>query len=132
MRPCDRMIRRTLELAEEMLRVADDGDAVREDPSCGVLYGVVRDSAFRIKKLAEEEKEAHIKKGWWKDDSEEGGDAMEEKILEAMKKAGKPVRPGEIAKVLDVESKEVSKVISELKKKGKVISPKRCYYSINE
>lgn len=132
MRPCDRMIRRTLELAEEMLRVANDGDAVREDPSCGVLYGVVRDSAFRIKKLAEEEKEAHIKKGWWKDDSEEGGDTMEEKILEAMKKAGKPVRPGEIAKVLGVESKEVSKVISELKKKGKVISPKRCYYSINE
>ncbi len=134
MRPCDRMIKKTLELAEEMLRVADDGDALREDPSCGVLYGVVRDSAFRIKKLAEKEREAHIKKGLWKEEeeSDEGGDAMEEKVLKAMKEAGKPVRPGEIAKALGVESKEVSKVISELKKKGKVISPKRCYYSLNE
>lgn len=49
-----------------MLEVADQGDAVREDTGCGVLYGVVRDSAYRIKKLAEAEKEAHIKKGWWK------------------------------------------------------------------
>ncbi len=54
---------------------------------------------------------------------------MEKKVLNAMKKAGKPVRPGDIAKMLGVESKEVSKVISELKKKGKVMSPKRCYYA---
>ena len=54
---------------------------------------------------------------------------MENKVLKAMKKAGKPVRPGDVAKMIDEESKTVSKVISELKKKGKVISPKRCYYS---
>jgi Mn-dependent DtxR family transcriptional regulator len=45
-----------------------------------------------------------------------------------MKKAGKPVRPGDIAKDLGVESKEVSKAIKALKAQGKVISPKRCYY----
>lgn len=55
---------------------------------------------------------------------------MERKVLNAMKKAGKPVRPGDIAKIIGAESKEVSKAISELKKKGKVISPKRCYYSL--
>jgi Mn-dependent DtxR family transcriptional regulator len=55
---------------------------------------------------------------------------MEEKVLDAMKKAGKPVRPGDIAKLLDVESKEVSKAIDSLKKQGKVISPKRCFYSV--
>ena len=54
---------------------------------------------------------------------------MENKVLNAMKKAGKPVRPGEVAKMIGEESKEVSKIISSLKKKGKVISPKRCYYS---
>jgi len=54
---------------------------------------------------------------------------MEKKILDAMKKAGKPVRPGEVAKMIGEESKEVSKIISGLKKQGKVISPKRCYYS---
>lgn len=55
---------------------------------------------------------------------------MEEKVLTAMKEAGKPVRPGEIAKTLDVDSKEVSKAIKSLKEKGAVISPKRCYYSL--
>lgn len=49
-----------------------------------------------------------------------------------MKKAGKPVRPGEVAKMIDADSKEVSKVISKLKKSGQVISPKRCYYSLGD
>ena len=44
---------------------------------------------------------------------------MEKKILSAMKKAGKPVRPGEVAKMIGEESKEVSKIISSLKKRGK-------------
>ena len=52
----------------------------------------------------------------------------EKKVLDAMKKAGKPVRPGDVAKTTGVESKDVSKVINKLKKEGKVISPKRCYY----
>jgi len=54
-------------LAEKMLDLADKGDALREDAGCGVLYGVLRDSAYKIRKLAEAEKEAHIKKGWWKE-----------------------------------------------------------------
>ena len=53
---------------------------------------------------------------------------MEEQVLKAMKEAGKPVRPGDIAKVLGVDSKEVSKACAELKKAGKIYSPKRCYY----
>lgn len=67
MRPCDESIKETIGLAEEMLKVADRGDAVREDNGCGVLYGILRDSAFKIKKLAEAERDAHIRKGWWKD-----------------------------------------------------------------
>ncbi|MCG8616092.1 MAG: MarR family transcriptional regulator [Desulfobacterales bacterium] len=55
---------------------------------------------------------------------------MEKDVLNAMKEAGKPVRPGEIAKALDVDSKDVSKAIKTLKEKGEVISPKRCYYSL--
>ncbi len=57
---------------------------------------------------------------------------MENKILEAMKKAGKPVRPGDIAKMIGEESKAVSKAIGDLKKQGKVYSPKRCYYAPSE
>jgi hypothetical protein len=60
-------IRKTLKLANEMIRLADHGDSVREDDGCGVLYGVLRDSAFRIMKLAEDERFAHIRKGWWKE-----------------------------------------------------------------
>jgi hypothetical protein len=56
---------KTLELVERMTEIADEGDKGREDIGCGVLYGVVRDSAYKIKKLAEEEREAHEKKGWW-------------------------------------------------------------------
>ena len=51
-----------------MLDLADEGDRLREDAGCGVLYGVVRDSAFKIHKLAEAEKRVHVRKGWWKDE----------------------------------------------------------------
>ena len=57
---------------------------------------------------------------------------MEEKekmVIEPMQKAGKPVRPGDVAKMLGLESKEVSKIIKSLKTKGKIISPKRCFYA---
>ncbi|MDH5390286.1 MAG: transcriptional regulator [Candidatus Bathyarchaeota archaeon] len=57
---------------------------------------------------------------------------MEEKeqmVLEAMEKAGKPVRPGDVAKSVGLAKDEVSKVIRSLKKKGKVTSPKRCFYA---
>jgi len=66
MKTCNETIRKTIELARRMLDIADEGDAVREDPGCGVLYGVLRDSAYKIKKLAEAERQAHVKKGWWK------------------------------------------------------------------
>ena len=67
MRPCDKSIKMTLGLVEDMLELADEGDAGREDSGCGILYGVLRDAAFKIKKLAEFEKNAHIQKGWWKE-----------------------------------------------------------------
>jgi hypothetical protein len=54
---------------------------------------------------------------------------MEKKVLNAMKKANKPLRPGEVAEMIGEESKAVSMTISALKKQGKVISPKRCYYA---
>ena len=57
---------------------------------------------------------------------------MEEKeqmVLKAMEKAGKPVRPGEVAKMVGLASDEVSKIIKSLKNKGKVTSPKRCFYA---
>lgn len=66
MKPCDKNIRATLDLVDKMMALADQGDIDREDVGCGVLYGTLRDSAFKIKKLAEQEKHLHINKGWWK------------------------------------------------------------------
>jgi hypothetical protein len=48
-----------------MIELADQGDADREDTGCGVLYGVLRDSAYKIQQLAEKEKGRHQAKGWW-------------------------------------------------------------------
>lgn len=66
MKPCDESLKKVMELTKKMFAISDEGDAVREDTRCGVLYSVLRDSAYRIKRLAEEEIDAHIKKGWWK------------------------------------------------------------------
>gem|GEM_PF-903036 len=67
-RPCDRNLKKTLELTSAMIELSLKGDADREDTGCGILYGIMRDSAYKIMKLAEKEKEKHIKKGWWEED----------------------------------------------------------------
>ncbi len=50
-------------------------------------------------------------------------------VLRELERAGRPVRPGDVAKALDIDSKLVSKAIKQLKEDGKVISPKRCFYA---
>ncbi len=66
MKPCNENIKKTIALADQMIDLSDAGDADREDVGCGILYGILRDSAYRIKKTAEAEKLAHMKKGSWK------------------------------------------------------------------
>jgi len=65
MKPCDHNIVKAIELATQMIRLAENGDIDREDIGCGILYGVLRDSGYKLNILAENEKEAHIQKGWW-------------------------------------------------------------------
>lgn len=67
MKPCDQNIKKTIEMADQLISLAAQGDADREDSGCGVLYGVVLDSAYKIRKLAETEKQEHIRKGWWRE-----------------------------------------------------------------
>ncbi len=67
LKPCDKNIKQTLELVNQMILLADQGDEDREDTGCGILYGILRDSAYKLKRLAEEEKNKHIAKGWWHD-----------------------------------------------------------------
>lgn len=65
MRRCDKNIKSALSIAQQMIELADKGDKDREDIGCGILYGIIRDSAYKIIQLAEKEKQAHINKGWW-------------------------------------------------------------------
>lgn len=53
-----------------------------------------------------------------------------DKVLEAFKKSGVPMRPGAVAKETGLDKADVSKAIKELKDEGKVYSPKRCFYQI--
>jgi Mn-dependent DtxR family transcriptional regulator len=54
---------------------------------------------------------------------------LEQKVLEALQKAGEPLKVAQIAEILGVDKKEVDKAIKKLKKEGKIDSPKRCYYT---
>ncbi len=62
---CDKNIARTIELANQMIKLAQTGYEQQEDPGCGVLYGILLDSGYKILDLAQKEKQAHIQKGWW-------------------------------------------------------------------
>jgi len=65
MKKCNEILAKILQLTATMVELADVGDEAREDVGCGVLHGLVRDSAFKIRKAAELEKDDHIRKGWW-------------------------------------------------------------------
>ena len=62
---CDINIVRAIDLANEMIKLAQTGYEQQEDPGCGVLYGILLDSGYRLLDLAQKEKHAHIQKGWW-------------------------------------------------------------------
>ena len=64
---CDENIVRTIDMAREMIELAQQGYEHHEDPGCGVLYGILLDSGYRILALALKEKQAHITNGWWFD-----------------------------------------------------------------
>ena len=53
-------------------------------------------------------------------------------ILDAMKNAGKPVKAGEVAEMTNIPKEEVSRLFKELKKEGKIHSPKVCFYAPTE
>jgi hypothetical protein len=56
---------RLLSLTNEMLALADEGDRDRNDDTCGILYGILRDTAYRLRKLAQEECTRHKASGKW-------------------------------------------------------------------
>ncbi len=55
-------LRKVIQLTYEMLELADHGDKFRQDSGCGVVYGSLRDEAYKIRQLAEDELLKHGRK----------------------------------------------------------------------
>jgi biotin operon repressor len=51
---------------------------------------------------------------------------VKEQVLEAMKKAGKPMSAGEVEKATGIDRKEIDRAFKELKSEGAIVSPVRC------
>ena len=46
-------LNRVMQLCYEMLEVADYGDKYRRDDGSGVVFGLLRDSAYKIRKVTQ-------------------------------------------------------------------------------
>ena len=55
-RTCDEYIERMIELANELMILADEGDASGADDDCHILFGIVRDCAYKIMNEAERQR----------------------------------------------------------------------------
>ena len=51
-----------------------------------------------------------------------------ERIIKAMKTAGKPLKAAEIADLSGLDKKEVDKVMKQLKAEDMIFSPKVCFW----
>ncbi len=53
-------------------------------------------------------------------------------VIQTLTVAGKPLKAGEIALSAGVEKTDVEKAIKQLKKEGKIYSPKNCFYDVTK
>ena len=51
-----------------------------------------------------------------------------EKVLEVMRSEGQPLNAGKISELGGLDRKAVDKAMAQLKKEGKIVSPKRCFW----
>ncbi len=58
-------IREVLEVARQLIILADQGDLDSMDDGCPLLNGIIRDCAYKIRAQAEREREIHKEKGIW-------------------------------------------------------------------
>ncbi len=57
----DKLLERVIRLCGDMLELADLGDAHRTDSGCGLVYGSLRDGAYKVRRLAEKEFQCHMR-----------------------------------------------------------------------
>ncbi|GAB4313212.1 MAG: hypothetical protein Kow0019_12540 [Methanobacteriaceae archaeon] len=55
-----------------------------------------------------------------------------EKVIKAFKESDEPLNATKVAEISGVPKKDVDKIMKDLKKDKIIISPKRCYWALNE
>jgi len=58
----DKNLEKVIQICHELSELADHGDRFRQDIRCGVVYGALRDAAYKVRKLAEKELAQHNSK----------------------------------------------------------------------
>lgn len=51
----DEILKKVIEISYQMLELADHGDRMRRDEGAGIVYGALRDAAYKIRRMAEKE-----------------------------------------------------------------------------
>lgn len=59
---CDKHIIEALDLSERLINLSEAGDRYAQDDNCVILYGIIRDCAYKIKQAAEAENRRHLLK----------------------------------------------------------------------
>lgn len=59
MKACDQNIQSAIKLSKQMIALATKGYSECRDTGCMILYGVILDSAYKMKKIAENEIKVH-------------------------------------------------------------------------
>lgn len=67
-----------LQITRQMLYLADRGDAERKDTGCGIVFGTLRDYAYKLRKMTLNEVEEHKKTDNW---DEEYEDRLKQQLL---------------------------------------------------
>ena len=55
----DKNLEDIIALCGQMLNLADRGDAERTDAGCGIIYGTLRDAAYKVRQMAQNELQKH-------------------------------------------------------------------------
>ena len=62
---CNGYIKKSLQVANDLTLLADEGEGQSTDDGCALLYGVIRDCAYKIRAQASREKDVHKGRGDW-------------------------------------------------------------------
>jgi len=53
-----------------------------------------------------------------------------EKVLEVFQNSKDPLNAGKVAEISGIDRKEVDKIFNQLKKEERIVSPKRCFWTL--